>query len=84
MKLNEVHLSLEIKSLVAVKPAENECPKGDKFHPTEDAPAVMEQDPSGDNLLQDQAFSRADLAAEVFPLGAQDAPGLLLEILGPR
>ncbi|MCP4251403.1 MAG: hypothetical protein GY778_30575 [bacterium] len=47
-------------------------------------PAVMGQDPSGDTLLQDQAFSAADLAADVFPLGAQDAPALLLEILGPR
>ena len=41
VKLIEVHLSPEINSLVAVKPAEGECPKGDKFHPTEDEQEIV-------------------------------------------
>ena len=35
IKLSGVSLDLETKSLVAVKPGEDECPKGDKFHPTD-------------------------------------------------
>jgi len=35
IRLNEVHLTLETKSLVAIKATENEYPKGDKYHPTE-------------------------------------------------
>jgi len=35
IKLNEVSLDLETKSLVAVKPGDDECPKGNKFHPTD-------------------------------------------------
>ena len=41
IKLNEVSLDLETKSLVAVKSAEDECPKGDKFHPTEDEQEIV-------------------------------------------
>lgn len=35
IKLNRVSLGLETKSLVAVKPGNNEHPKGKKFHPSE-------------------------------------------------
>ncbi|MAF95635.1 MAG: hypothetical protein CMM60_07770 [Rhodospirillaceae bacterium] len=41
VKLREVHLDLETKSLVAFKPDENECPKSDKYHPTESEQEIV-------------------------------------------
>ena len=53
------------------------------LHDVDDPAAVMDREPSADTLLQDQEFKIADLAEDVFPLGAQDSFTLLLEVLGP-
>ncbi|MHC4610578.1 MAG: hypothetical protein ACYS7M_09560 [Planctomycetota bacterium] len=49
-----------------------------------DQDAVMNQESTPDQLLQDKVFTSAELADDVVPLGVQDAPALLTEILGMR
>lgn len=53
------------------------------LHDVDDPAAIMNREPAADTLLQDQEFKIADLAENVFPLGAEDSVTLLSEILGP-
>ena len=53
VRLDTIIVSMDplIDSLVAVKPSENECPKGDKFHPTADE-NVTQLEAVGDAVLR--------------------------------
>ncbi len=52
------------------------------FHVSDDT-ALMDDASPADAFVADQNFKRAPLAGDVVDLGSQDAPALLLEIVGP-
>jgi hypothetical protein len=51
---------------------------------TADAAGVMDVTASLRELTYDQAFTRSPIYSAVFPLGYQDAPGYLIDVLGAR
>jgi hypothetical protein len=50
---------------------------------TADVMELMDNSGSVDTLLDPQTFHKAPLFSGVFPLGSQDGPSLLVDILGP-